>query len=775
MSRRVPRLRRWSAVPFVLLAAAPFVASCGSVGVEEACRVTATSPAFGESGAGTHTSVVIQYSHPIDFDTVAGHVTFTRLGGEPVDFTVQPVGDSGVAVQPSRELRFWEEYAVSITGDVTTAQGEDACETAEVAFTTLEPEEAPQALRPTAVYRSALAGTHHLLTVAPTARSLQVVDIANPALPSVAAEVLLDASPVSVRVHGDRAYLASGVWGIPILDVSNPASPAVLGVAGSPGQANEVAPFDSGGRSYIAVADGTMGLRIIDVTEPAGAKDIWWGAPLQGALSVAVQGNLLASVTVTGAVQLHDITSPSLPVLLSTFPPVPLPETFDAVIPANDVVFAGDHLVLSQLHAGLQSFDITDPTAPVWKSHVLGPQGVCPSNCADVVLDLHIEGDTLFAASAMSGALRATIAPDGTLTPGAFLAAPGRESSVTVAAGHLFIGGEAGLTVLDAAAAEGDAPLYTEAAGWGLAQSLAVHKGQLHVGSASRGLETYSLSDPLSPAPESLEICPGVERDFGLLEVRPIGDLLSVGDGRAGISIFDTQDPVAPALAANYQTTDTAGQIIPSADPGFVYACVSNRGVWVFDVSDPKAPVPVDKHEELNELSGGCTDLELIGDHLYYSGGKGLAVLDASTPSSLSLLSTFALPANDIVGSLAYSADFPGYLFATTFVRDWEGTYDTSQRLLVLDIGTPDAPEVAYRSEDLGGARSVEVHGDKLFIAGGEAGVLVFNASTPAAPSFEGQIPTRGSARRLAFSGETLYVAEHAGGIGAIALDTAGP
>lgn len=733
-----------------------------------ACEVVATTPSFGAGDVDAHTALTITYSQPINGAGLAGKVSLSRLGGEPVDVTVAPEGDASIVVTPVHDLRLWDDYALTVSDGVATADGEGTCPPVQLAFATLAPVEAPHPLRPTQVSSGAMVDATHLLVASLSGRSLQVYDVADPAHPVLQSERRMDQTPAGVRVLGDRAYVPSGAWGIPIFDVSDPGNPLPIGVAGTPGQALEVAPFERSGKTYLAVADGAMGVRIVDVTVAEGAKDVWVGQPLVGARSVALEGDLLAVVDSTGWFELYDLADPAHPALLSSTPPAAVPETFNVSIPANDVVLLGDRLVISQSYAGFQSFDISDPASPVFLDHLLGPQGMCPANCPDELLDLHVSGGQVFAASAMTGAVRVALDGAGVLSTSAVLPAPGRNNAVILAGGSLFVGGDAGLGVFDAAAPDQATSLYTEEEGWGVHLGVAVAGSLLHASSSSRGVETYTLADPLAPAVGKLAWSQGVERDYGLLDIDVKDGVVLVADGRAGLSLFDTQDPAAPAALSNLPTTDSAVEILPSADPKYVYACLDNRGVGVFDVSDPSAPVALDIKEEINGAVGGCKDLVLAGDHLYYSGGTGLAVLDASVPDSLALVGTMKLPAEDLVGSLAYSDAYPTRLFGTTFVFDWEGTHDRAQRLLVFDITDPANPVRVYKSEDLGGARSVEARGDKLFLAAGEQGVLVFDATTPDDPFLEGQIPTRGIARRLVFSGPTLYVAEMGGGLGAI-------
>ena len=71
-----------------------------------------------------------------------------------------------------------------------------------------------------------------------------------------------------MRVVGGLAYVADGSSGLQIVDISNPAAPFIRGAVDTPGDASDV--IVAGALAYIA--DGTSGLQIIDVSNPAAPK-----------------------------------------------------------------------------------------------------------------------------------------------------------------------------------------------------------------------------------------------------------------------------------------------------------------------------------------------------------------------------------------------------------------------------------------------------------------------------------------------------------------------
>ena len=94
---------------------------------------------------------------------------------------------------------------------------------------------------------------------------LQIINVANPANPTLAGSYDTPDYALGVFVSGSYAYVADWNSGLQIIDISNPANPTLAGSYNTPGYAYGV--FVSG--SYAYVADHYSGLQIINVADPA--------------------------------------------------------------------------------------------------------------------------------------------------------------------------------------------------------------------------------------------------------------------------------------------------------------------------------------------------------------------------------------------------------------------------------------------------------------------------------------------------------------------------
>lgn len=147
------------------------------------------------------------------------------------------------------------------------------------------------------------------------------------------------------------AYLADGVGGLRIYDVTTPAQPSMKGVVpvSAGGGTRDVAV--SGGLAYIA--EGLAGLRIVDVSTPESPVDRGQIATTD-ARSVWLEGSTVYVGDGTGGMRIIDVSNPAAPSLLAS------------VISGDrcdQVVVKGNYAYMADGTAGVLIFDVTTTTA----------------------------------------------------------------------------------------------------------------------------------------------------------------------------------------------------------------------------------------------------------------------------------------------------------------------------------------------------------------------------------------------------------------------------
>jgi len=124
----------------------------------------------------------------------------------------------------------------------------------------------------------------------------------------------------NVTLGNGLAWLARGEAGVSVLNVTDPASPSLLGNYDTPGLA--VAVRLAG--NLACVADRFGGLKILSVANPASPVLLGTYATPDWAQDVAVVGNT-AYIAASGAgLQIVDLSKPAQPLLLGSFVILPL-------------------------------------------------------------------------------------------------------------------------------------------------------------------------------------------------------------------------------------------------------------------------------------------------------------------------------------------------------------------------------------------------------------------------------------------------------------------
>lgn len=730
------------------------------------CAVVSGTPELGEEGVPVVGEMRLKYSAPLDVTSLEGAVTLKHLdtGDEvPVAVTLSAQTDADVLVQPKKSLRFWGSYALVTNDAVQTLDG-TPCAPAGLAFATVKPEPLPRALRPAQVNGLVLAGDT-ILTASAGYRGLQVYDVANPQNAALTGDLVTPFSPQRLVALGDRAYAPAGYAGVHIFDISDPKTPVLIGYGGTPGYALDVAPFQKDGRTFLAVAEMSDGVRILDATETDDVTDLGTldlGPGATNAVALHVEGDRIA---VGNGPRVAIVNLPD-PLHLGT---QELITSFDVGRPVSDLVLEKDHVFVGKTRWGIAAYDISNPASPVLLDQEQDPDGECPLACIDDAQMLLRDGSDLFVAFGRGGVVRFGVDGAGQLTPLTNYLVPANVRRVAVTTEHVLAGGDEGLVVFDRHG-DGSKPLWIDPNGHGVARTVVVRGDLAYAAASLRGVQTFSLKDPEAPAMIDRDDTPAsLEADFAAsgLSLREGSDVLAVGDGRAGLTLFDLSDPANPVLGGTVDTSDGVGVILQVGD--VTYVCNGNAGVVAVDTTDVKAPKEIGSIA-FDDFPGpdGCDDLLLAKEPglLYVGRQRGVGVLDISDPTALAWKALVMLPSKDSIRALRHAGT---HLVAVSAGFDYEGKNYYMSRLRVFDLADPLVPKLVWTSsEDLGGSSGLTILGDKAFVAASTSGLHIYDLSNVESPVLEGTIATPGSALHVAVGQDLLYVAEGAGGVQAI-------
>jgi len=190
--------------------------------------------------------------------------------------------------------------------------------------------------------------------------TLRIVDVADPAKPTLLGSYTFPMNIYAVRVSGSFAYAAVDFYGLAIVDVSNPAVPALLGALETPGQAISLA--ISG--TTAAVANRISGLELIDVSNPR--APVSRGASyVEGyAIDVDAAASFAYVVDVPGGLSIVDVAKSGDVTAEGTQPTT---ENAAAVAVTTLRSSASSDITLAAVvgtESLLELFDVSTPSAP---------------------------------------------------------------------------------------------------------------------------------------------------------------------------------------------------------------------------------------------------------------------------------------------------------------------------------------------------------------------------------------------------------------------------
>ena len=510
----------------------------------------------------------------------------------------------------------------------------------------------------------------------------------------------------------------------------------------------------SGGYAFLSA--GSRGVRIIDVSNPAGPVDVG-SMQTDNAWDVAVKSGYAYVADGESGLRVLDISAPRTPVLLGSR------KTSDA----RAVVCLGDYAIVADGDKGVKVIDISD-------THTLNRLGTLDTSNA---LGVAVSGGKVLLADGVGGLKVLDVSKPAVPAIIGSLATTDARSVATQGGIAVVADGAAGLRVVDVKDLRNPKLLATFAVG--MASSVALADGYAYVTDGTTGVKVIDLADPTHPALFTSHAFPGAAdvsvedrmayiaetSGLELMRVQIQGKSFRVGaaetGGKAfaisvagnwayvashslGLRVLNVADPSRLSDASSTGALTTRFAVAVNVADKMAFVADGTNGVRIVDVSPswdakkPGPPVDVGSYRP----GGSVNRVFPVGTLAYVAAGEqGVRVLDVSTPSAPSEIgSVRSTNAEDIVvqGTWAYVADGDG-------------------GVRVVDVSTPAKP-VMLPAVIPGRASSLALSGSLLFSAG-NAGVSVIDISDPGAPALKGRYDT-GYAEAISASGNYVYVAE---------------
>ena len=498
-----------------------------------------------------------------------------------------------------------------------------------------------------------------------------VVNVTDPAHPAIVGSCSVGGffSAKGIFVSGSRAYVANGSNGLVIVDVSNPQVPAVAGSYDTPGQAYGV--FASGGYAY--VADGASGLVIVNVTDPAHPDQAGAYDTAGDARGVSVSGGYAYVTDGASGLQIVNVADPLHPTLVGSY---------DTPGQAYGVFVSGNFAYVAD-SPGLLVVDVTNPGNPL----LAGSSGTI-FNAERLV----VSGDHAYLAGGEFGSNKFQIIALNPENPDYLRTGtcntPGAANSLTVSGSHAYVAdGASGLQIISVAD-----PLHPTLVGSydtpGQASGVFVSGHYAYVADEASGLRIVNVVNPLQPTLAGACTTPGAA-----YSVTVAGDYAYVADS-AGLRIINVFDPSNPTIVGSYDTPGQPYGVSVSGAYAYVpYVTSGSGGLVVVNVADPAHPALAGSWETTEQPNG----VFVSGRYAYVpAGSSGLLVVDVNDP---------AHPA------LAGSCDTPGYAMDVFVTGSYAHVADASGGLQVIDVSDPAHPAIA-------GSYSAGLYTTGVFVSG---------------------------------------------------------
>lgn len=434
-----------------------------------------------------------------------------------------------------------------------------------------------------------VAGT--LACVADGNSGLTLVDVGDPAHPAVIVSHDLDGVALDVEVSGATAYVAAGDFfgeytnGLIVVDVSTPSAPVTRGTWD--GESTIVGLAMSGTTAYLA--GGQAGLAIVDASNPAapvlaGTYTGDWAVDC-----VAVDGTTLYVGDGAQGLVLLDVSAPASPTLLGSYTwPTEIANVWIPDMPA----VAGRRGVSGTVGFMVSptrfwSVDMANPAAP----DVVGSCALQPRDWDDWEMEavqIMVVGSYAYVAEQDYGLEIVDVSdPSNPTVVGRWARPEGASvNDVVVSGATAFVplsqDGDGKLYVLDVSD-PGAIELVTAYDTPGDARRIALEGTIGYLADGAAGLRILDLATPASPTELGSSPIPGAG---ATADVVAVGDgfvfLGSNAEGQWWIQRLDATEPASPSVEA--QTVQTQGTLRDlTVDDACIYAAVDGASLVVFD------------------------------------------------------------------------------------------------------------------------------------------------------------------------------------------------
>jgi|GEM_PF-2316394 len=478
--------------------------------------------------------------------------------------------------------------------------------------------------------------------------------------------------------------------------------------------------------NYVYVADDTVGLQIIDVSQPDRPLVVGSYDTPGWACGVQVQGNYAYIADGYCGLAIIDVSQPDQPLMVGSY---------DTSGYAYGVFVRGSYAYVADDRCGLQIIDISQPDRPTLK-------GSCDT--AGSAHSVYVASDYAYVADGACGLAIINVSQPAKPALVGSYDTSGNALSVSVAGTLAYVAdGGFGLQIVDISRPTKPFLIGSYQSGSGLTCGVQAREGMAFLADSSFGLQVIDVTYPARPTLKARCRTPGSPYGIFIL-----GNQAYVADGGFGVQMINISHINSSTLPKNYDTPGwTYGVFVLN---GYAYLADGDAGLQIVGFNTSGQPTQI----ATLDMPGRVQGVWAADKFLYLAeGDAGLAIIDVSQPAKPELKGT---------------CDSPGQANKVVVANNHAYVADGDSGLTIINVQNPSQPALIGRCDTLGTAYGVRVCGGLAYVADGDSGLTILDVQNPSQPALVGRCDTPGTAHGVFISGQYAYVADGACGLAII-------
>ncbi|MCF7811060.1 T9SS type A sorting domain-containing protein [bacterium] len=529
-------------------------------------------------------------------------------------------------------------------------------------------------------------------------------------------------SAYDVVVLGEYAYVATGVSGLQIVNISNPEVPEIVGFYDdNKDWARNVA--ISGDYAYVTFGTDSVGLLVLNISDPTNPEFVSEYFTEGYPNGISVSGNY-AYIANSGndVSELHivNISNPTEPQEAATYENLTRP---------NDIVIEGDQAFVADYEGGLKILNISD---------IENIQEVGISTAPQTAVGVFVIDNYSYVANSRNGLCIIEISdPENPDSIGS-CATDGGIEKVYIDGDYCYTAGRDGLGVIDVSDRTAPEVVSTMNMGLSKAYDLFVVDTTAFIADGRGSMWTVNVANPAEPDSIGCTL-----EHWGDANDVVYTDYYMYAAFGGGLRIIDITSLENPHEVGMILTGGDARAVAKPELGSYIYVADGDSGLVVIDVLDPENPTKVAALSTFNYAN----DITILGDVLYLVNGRSLGLIDISNPESPQILGTYDAPMNancvSVSRNIAYISD--------------------SQYLHIVDVTNPESPDSLNVIEIPGQIGGVDSEGHFVYLThynweDNISTMRIFDIEDPQNPTELSSVEVLGIPEGICFCDWIVYV-----------------